>query len=72
VITFGVLDGAKLWLESTGSNLPMFADPERKLYDYLGLKRSVAKVIFSSLILNPSTEFKIKEDEKVLLRKRKI
>ena len=45
VITFGVMEGAKLWLESTGCKLPMYADQDRNLYKALGLKRSVAKVI---------------------------
>jgi hypothetical protein len=45
VITFGVMEGAKLWLETTGCQLPIYADQDRKLYKALGLKRSVAKVI---------------------------
>lgn len=44
VITFGVLEGAKLWLQTTGSNLPMYADQDRKLYKAFGLPRSVSKV----------------------------
>ena len=50
VITFGVMEGAKLWLESTGCQLPMYADEGRNLYKALGLKRSVAKVLTSGKI----------------------
>ena len=35
--------GARRWLKDTNCKLRMFVDPERHLYNTLGLKRSVAK-----------------------------
>ena len=37
-------EGAKKWLQDTNCEFRMFVDPERQLYNALGLKRSVAKV----------------------------
>ena len=51
VVTFGILDGAKLWLESTGCQLQMLADHSRSLYKALGLKRSASKVQQSFIIV---------------------
>jgi hypothetical protein len=44
VVTFGVMEGAKLWLASTGCRLRLLADPDRSLYKAFGLRRSAAKV----------------------------
>eukprot|EP00095_Tigriopus_kingsejongensis_P006984 maker-scaffold641_size121017-snap-gene-0.19 protein:Tk06984 transcript:maker-scaffold641_size121017-snap-gene-0.19-mRNA-1 annotation:"selenoprotein l" len=44
VVSFGVQTGADNWLKETGCNLPMFLDPDRKLYRAFGLHRSLAKV----------------------------
>lgn len=44
IISFGSVKGAKKWLQDTKCEFRMFVDPERQLYNALGLKRSVAKV----------------------------
>lgn len=44
VISFGDVKGATSWLTSTGCQLDMYLDPERDLYNLLGLQRSVSKV----------------------------
>jgi len=44
VVSFGNVEGAKKWLQDTKCEFRMFVDPERRLYNALGLKRSVAKV----------------------------
>lgn len=43
VVTFGNVAGARRWLKDTNCKLSMFVDPERHLYNALGLRRSVAK-----------------------------
>lgn len=44
VVSFGLQTGAENWLQETGCQLPMFLDPDRKLYRAFGLHRSLAKV----------------------------
>jgi len=44
VVAFESLSGAKTWLAETQSKLPMFIDPERKIYKMFGLSRSIHKV----------------------------
>lgn len=44
IISFGNVKGARKWLQDTKCEFRMFVDPERQLYNALGLKRSVAKV----------------------------
>lgn len=44
VVTFEPLEGAKTWISETGSDLEIFVDAERKMYDFFGLSRSISKV----------------------------
>jgi len=44
VVSFGSVQGAAGWLQSTGCELEMYLDQERVLYNSLGLQRSVSKV----------------------------
>lgn len=44
VISFGLQEGAERWLEDTGCPFTMLRDPERQIYHFFGLKRSVFKV----------------------------
>jgi len=50
VVTFESLEGAKNWIEETGSNLPVYVDPNRKMYDLFGLSRSISKVFHSEVM----------------------
>lgn len=43
VMTFGVREGALKWLEDTKCPYPMLLDTERKVYDLMGLGKSVLK-----------------------------
>ncbi|KAF6035963.1 sell [Bugula neritina] len=43
VISFGVIQGARKWLEETSCPFTLLLDPERKLYKYVGLQRSLYK-----------------------------
>ena len=38
------LQGAKNWLDETGTSLSLYLDPERKMYKMFGLSRSVTRV----------------------------
>lgn len=44
VVSFGGVEGAKLWLEQTGCSFDMLLDPQRKIYRSFGLGSSYAKV----------------------------
>jgi len=44
VVTFEPKSGSEIWLQETKSKLPMYIDPERKIYELFGLSRSVQKV----------------------------
>jgi len=44
VVSFGTPQGAAGWLSDTGCTLDMFLDTERRLYNTVGLHRSVSKV----------------------------
>lgn len=51
VVSFGVQEGAQMWLEQTGCRYDMLLDPQRKIYQAFGLGSSYAKVLkFSSLL----------------------
>jgi len=43
VVSFGVLDGAKRWREETECPYKLYIDPDRTLYQYVGLSRSIYK-----------------------------
>ncbi|CAJ1077988.1 selenoprotein L [Xyrichtys novacula] len=45
VVSFGGLEGAKLWMEQTGCAYDMLLDPQRKIYRSFGLGSSYAKVM---------------------------
>ncbi|KAK2169613.1 hypothetical protein LSH36_8g01089 [Paralvinella palmiformis] len=44
VLTFGVREGALKWLDDTKCPYPMLLDTERKVYDLMGLGKSVLKM----------------------------
>lgn len=44
VVSFGSVEGARLWLEQTGCTFDMLLDPQRKTYRSFGLGTSYAKV----------------------------
>lgn len=54
VVSFGGVEGAKLWLEQTGCTFRMLLDPERKIYRSFGLGSSYAKVMKFSCLLQYS------------------
>lgn len=43
VVSFGCVEGAKVWLEQTGCTFDMLLDPQRQIYKTFGLGRSYAK-----------------------------
>ncbi|TKS76180.1 hypothetical protein D9C73_009658 [Collichthys lucidus] len=45
VVSFGSVEGARLWLEQTGSRFDIMLDPQRKIYRSFGLGSSYAKVM---------------------------
>lgn len=51
VISFGCKEGAEKWLEETKCKYSMLLDPERKVYSFFGLKKSVYKVWSVSSLL---------------------
>lgn len=44
MVTFGVKTGAIQWLEDTQSPYDMLMDPDRNIYKFFGLKRSILRV----------------------------
>lgn len=52
VVSFGVLDGAKRWREETECPYKLYIDPDRTLYQYVGLSRSIYKVRIVNQNLN--------------------
>ncbi|CAB1416925.1 unnamed protein product [Pleuronectes platessa] len=54
VVSFGVAEGARLWLQQTGCNFDMMLDPEREVYRSFGLGSSYAKVMKFGYLLQVS------------------
>ena len=48
LVSFGVSEGAALWLKETKTAFPMYLDQDRKIYKALNMPRSVAMVSFVS------------------------
>lgn len=44
VLSFGSSKGAEAWLQETGTSIELFLDPDRQVYAFFGLDRSVSKV----------------------------
>lgn len=62
VISFGGVEGAKLWLEQTGCTYDMLLDPQRKIYRTFGLGSSYAKVMKFSCLLQYSEYLAVGKD----------
>uniref|UniRef100_A0A3P9I8B4 Selenoprotein L n=1 Tax=Oryzias latipes TaxID=8090 RepID=A0A3P9I8B4_ORYLA len=54
VLSFGSVEGAKLWLEQTGCSFQMLLDPQRKVYRSFGLGSSYSKVLKFDCLLKYS------------------
>lgn len=54
VVSFCVLEGAKIWLEQTGCKFTMLLDFQRKIYRHFGLGSSYSKVMKFSCLLTYS------------------
>uniref|UniRef100_A0A668AAG4 Selenoprotein L n=2 Tax=Myripristis murdjan TaxID=586833 RepID=A0A668AAG4_9TELE len=54
VVSFGGVEGARLWLEQTGCTFTMLLDPQRKIYRQFGLGSSYAKVMKFGYLLHYS------------------
>ncbi|KAE8286592.1 hypothetical protein D5F01_LYC14532 [Larimichthys crocea] len=54
VVSFGSVEGARLWLEQTGSRFDIMLDPQRKIYRSFGLGSSYAKVMKFDCLLQYS------------------
>ena len=44
VVSFGGREGALRWLAETGCEFPLLLDPERSLYKFFGLPKSLVQV----------------------------
>ena len=51
LVTFGVKEGAKLWLQETNCPYDMLCDPDRKLYKAFSLKRLLSKVWHTTALM---------------------
>lgn len=54
VVSFGSVEGARVWLEQTGSGFDITLDPQRKIYRSFGLGSSYAKVMKFDCLLQYS------------------
>uniref|UniRef100_A0A665V1Y1 Selenoprotein L n=2 Tax=Echeneis naucrates TaxID=173247 RepID=A0A665V1Y1_ECHNA len=54
VVSFGSLEGARLWLQQTGCTFDLLLDQQRKIYRTFGLGSSYAKVMKFSCLLQYS------------------
>ncbi|CAL8316844.1 unnamed protein product [Boreogadus saida] len=53
-VSYGSVEGARLWLEQTGCTFPMLLDPQRTIYRAFGLGSSYAKVLKFDFLLEVS------------------
>jgi hypothetical protein len=44
IISFGLQEGALRWKNDVSCPFQIYLDPERKLYNFMGMQRSLAKV----------------------------
>ena len=44
IVSFGVKKGAEQWVKETNCQFPVYLDPNRRLYRFFGLHRSLFKV----------------------------
>uniref|UniRef100_A0A8C4ZYY4 Alkyl hydroperoxide reductase subunit C/ Thiol specific antioxidant domain-containing protein n=1 Tax=Gadus morhua TaxID=8049 RepID=A0A8C4ZYY4_GADMO len=51
LVSYGSVEGARLWLEQTGCTFPMLLDPQRTIYRAFGLGSSYAKVLKFDFLL---------------------
>lgn len=54
IISFSVLEGARIWLEQTGCQFPMLLDHQRTIYGSFGLVSSYSQVMRFNCLLSYS------------------
>lgn len=62
IISFSVLEGARIWLEQTGCKFPMLLDQQRKIYQSFGLISSYSQVMRFGCLMTYS-EFEAEDRE---------